>query len=71
MRADRVMPYPATKHAAVLMIETDSISVIGPTPNLNHHSLIAFAWTGPFTECPTREKLVLGPPELWRTQNRL
>ena len=29
--ADCVMPCPATKRAAVLLIETDSISVIGPT----------------------------------------
>jgi plasmid maintenance system killer protein len=28
--ADCVMPYPATKRAAVQLIETDSMSVIGP-----------------------------------------
>ena len=30
VRADCVMPYPATERAAVLLIETDSISLIGP-----------------------------------------
>ena len=30
VRADRLMRYPATKRAAVQLIETDSISVIGP-----------------------------------------
>ena len=31
VRADCVIPCPATQRAAVLVIETDSISVIGPT----------------------------------------
>jgi hypothetical protein len=31
LRADRVMPYPATMRAAVQLIETDSMSVIGPS----------------------------------------
>ena len=31
VRADCVMPHSATKRAAVQLIETDSISVIGPT----------------------------------------
>jgi hypothetical protein len=30
VRAESVMPCPATKRAAVLLIETDSISLIGP-----------------------------------------
>jgi hypothetical protein len=30
VRADYVVPYPATRCAAVLVIETDSISMIGP-----------------------------------------
>ena len=30
VRANSVIPYPATKRAAVLLIETDSMSVIGP-----------------------------------------
>jgi hypothetical protein len=29
VRADRVVPYQATHRAAVLLIETDSISLIG------------------------------------------
>jgi hypothetical protein len=31
VRADCVMPCPATRRAAVLLIDTDSISLIGPT----------------------------------------
>jgi hypothetical protein len=34
VRAESVMPCPATKRAAVLLIETDSISVIGPSTGL-------------------------------------
>jgi hypothetical protein len=36
LRADRVMPYPATMRAAVQLIETDSMSVIGP--KMSHRS---------------------------------
>jgi len=34
VRADLIAPCPPTDGAAVLMIETDSISLIGPTVNL-------------------------------------